>query len=653
MKRRKSSKRRSRVRRRSPSTTRGLARGDVPVHVFSIPDLDFSSDLFGDRLAAEWFTLGIYSIGSEPNARGVEDVTERQSLLLPTGDFARVFDALDAVGNILHGLGEPQQTVRSERGHKLYQYVPFYRFEISSTNVLAEPLIFLHSTGRWRFFMNPDLPLFLRLEERAAGSGIWWDPRRGVDVLRQRVIEQSQQEIVEIRTDHLLRYLRARQMSLVVGHYRQLHLQNPLAVVGRFTTGDLTLGSHPQRIKAILQNWGLRRDVFGRPPFLQRRLHLWFEIPAPTVDVEEPWTELPPFDPYTFTLPTAVGWVAPARWRLTRRAEGRTFEGETCDFMGRVFFRQDVLTKYEGASGFEVKDDGSVSCRSYWGLVRSTGRLGNELLSTAIGDFAEGVPFEEWPHWRQYAVPPPSPEMVTVLGSEPTIPDLVNRLAATLRDLNTAFARFAASLGVAKPRRIWAGSLESLAGRQLKWVYPANAADDEFLKRATLLSTLIIDGLVPPALRDALVRLGPDLHVNEATPPGPLGSRNLLQRVALVAAIKKDLRPNPATIPVLVRQADGKAPAGEPDTQGELARLHRGVRDDFAPLAFLYDLRVAGGVAHAPNKARASDAAELLGLPRENWHRANYLDLLRLVTDAIRRITARLEGSVGDRGDLG
>ena len=56
--------------------------------------------------------------------------------------------------------------------------------------------------------------------------------------------------------------------------------------------------------------------------------------------------------------------------------------------MDRVYFRQEVLMKYEAVSGFEVKDDGS-------GLARSTARQGTELCSTATGDFAEGVPFEE------------------------------------------------------------------------------------------------------------------------------------------------------------------------------------------------------------------------------------------------------------------
>src|SRR6266852_2107720 len=481
--------------------------------------------------------------------------------------FAEIFDSLGSVGNVIGHLGEPGGSVRQLGDEKQYSYAPFHRFEFPFTSVTAVPLIFVHSdTSEVQLFINPDLWLFFELEEKAPGHGIWWDPRRGVDALVRRKIDHVNLETVEIRVDYLLKYLQARQMSLVDGHYRHLHLFDPSPnTIGMFVgkEEDVTLGSSEQAAKAIVQNWGLRKDILGADPFLQRRLHLWFAIRPPAIDLGDPWTDQPSFDPYTFTLPTLLGPVAPARWKHLGRSDRRDFEGGVCDFMDRVWFRQEVLTKYEGASGFNVEDNGSVSCHHYWGLVRSTGRLGNELLATAIGDFAEGVPFEEWPHWRQYAVPPPNADMVTALRSEPTIPDSVNLLATALRDLNTAFTRFAASLGVAEPRRIWAGSLDSLAGRQLKWVYPANADDDEFLKRATLLSTLIIDGLAPPALRDALMRLAPDLHVNEAIPPVPLASRNLLQRVTLVAAIKRDLRPNPATIPVVVRQADGTALAAD------------------------------------------------------------------------------------------
>lgn len=343
-----------------------------------------------------------------------------------------------------------------------------------------------------RLFINPDLWMFFELEEKTPGNGIWWDPRRGMDVLVRRAIDEGHVETVEIRTDYLLRYLQARQTSLLVGHYRHLHLFNPSqSTIGAFVTGDeLTLGAPEIGAKAILQNWGLRDGLSAREKFLQRRLHLWFEIKPPAIDVSDPWADEPSFDPYAFTFPTHAGLVAPARWKHVQRADGKTFEGTTCDFMDCVFFRQEVLAKYEGAAGFDVKDDGSVSCRNYWGLVRSTSRLGNELLSSTIGDFAEGVPFEEWSHWKQYAVEPPSPETAKSLAQEMTIPYAVNSLVNALHRLNAAFEEMAASLGVLIAEPLWRGSLDSLAGRQLKWIYPATADDDEFIKRATLASTL-------------------------------------------------------------------------------------------------------------------------------------------------------------------
>ena len=379
-----------------------------------------------------------------------------------------------------------------------------------------------------------------------------------------------------------------------------------------------------------------------REPFLRRRLDLWFEIKPPTIEIDDPWTDQPSFDPYTFTMPTRSGPVAPARWKHFRRDDGRSFEGGACDFMDRIYFRQEVLTKYEGPSGFNVEDNGSVSCHHYWGLVRSTARLGNELLTTAIGDFAEGVPFEEWPHWKQYAVDPPSSETAAALRQEQTVAAAVNSVVMALTDLYAAFTAMAASLGVTIPDLPWRGSIDSLAGRQLKWTYPAGAGDDEFLKRATLASTLVLDALHPVSLRKFLRVVGDKLNMNDETPPRPLGSRNLLQRVTLISVLVEKFKPDIAAIPILIKHAEGKAAAGEPDLQAELEGSYRLVRDEFAPLAFLYDLRTHGGLAHHPNMTEASAAAVQLGFPDKNWHRADYLQLLNLIADGIRRISGHL-----------
>ena len=81
-------------------------------------------------------------------------------------------------------------------------------------------------------------------------------------------------------------------MSLIVGHYRHLHLFDPQeATVGEFVVGDVILGSPEQQAKALFQNWGLRRDFTGSVSFLQRRLHFWFEIRPPEIDAEDPWTD--------------------------------------------------------------------------------------------------------------------------------------------------------------------------------------------------------------------------------------------------------------------------------------------------------------------------------------------------------------------------
>lgn len=615
---------------------------DAPKHLFNIPELDFSGDLFGERLSGQWFRLGAWTITPRPDERGVEDVVSRQSMLLPTQGFGVVFDKLECVGNVIHNLGKPGGSVHRRGNHKEYKYYPFHSFEFPFTSVVGEPLVFVHSdTSHREMFINPDVSLFFELEEKARGNGIWWDPRRGVDALVRRLIDRDNMETVEIRSEYLVKYLQARQMSLVVGHYRHLHLFDPSEqCIKAFVNGDLTLGSPEQGAKAILQNWGLRDD-FGTKPFLQRRLHFWFEIRPKEICIEYPWADEPPFDPYIFTLPTRAGAVAPARWTRFLETKGRSFDGEVCNFMDRVYFRQDVLTKYQGSSGFDVEDNGSVRCY-YWSLVRSTSRLGNELLSTGIGDFAQGVPFDEWPHWGQHAVETPSTETAQTLSEEPTIQESVNHLVEILMGLNAAFANLAASLGVTIVDHPWRGSLDSLSARQLKWVYRATDDDDEFLKRATLASTLVLDGLQPASLRNLLSSVGHDLHRNFDNPPKTLGSRNLLQRVALLALLMEELHPDMAELPILVQHAEGKTKANA-DLQAELERMYQQVRQEFAPLAFLYDLRIHGGLAHPPNKEQVAAAAGQLGLPTKNWHRTDYLRLLKIISESILHITEHLE----------
>jgi hypothetical protein len=285
-----------------------IERNDLPKHLFRIPDLDLSNDLCAEPLAGPWFRLGACSAGSGSHKQGVENVVYRQSILLIPEDFGVIFEKLEStVGSI----GKPGGSLISDGQKMVYRYAPFHRFERSFTPAVVEPLVFFNSTGSGTsLLINPDLWLFFKLEEKT--SGIWRDPPKGVEVVRQHVIEPDEVEIVEIRVEYLSKYLQARQMALLVEHTRRLQLYNPpKETVERFEECTLTLGSSSQGMKAII-NSDHREDVVLSDPFLLRTLRLWFQITPPPIDIEDPWAEEPLFDPYTFTLFTDSGSVAPA-----------------------------------------------------------------------------------------------------------------------------------------------------------------------------------------------------------------------------------------------------------------------------------------------------------------------------------------------------
>ena len=614
----------------------------IPSHLTRVPSLNLSDELLVDPLKDAWFRLAAWTVESSADKRGVEDVVLRKSFLLQPGEFLRIAPKLDSVGNVTGHLGKPGGSVAHNSDERVYSYEPFYRQSLFPTDAEAEPVAFMIDTATGvQLFVNPDVWMFLEIEETPAASGVWIDRKRGMEVLRRRLVDSGNLQIIEIRVADLLRYLKARQLTLVVGHYRHLHLRGPSQdMIDAFTKEDVVLTG--DNAKATLQNWGPRDDFGDGHTLLQRRLHLWFAIDPPPIDVDDPFADEPEYDVFQLTLPTRDGPVAPARYRH-RLPEGRTYAGGTCDSTTHIYFRQEVLMKYENLSGYTIADDGSVRCHDYWALDRSTHRVGNDLLSTMFCDFAEGVTVHEWPHWQKYAVEPPSIDALWAMADESPIPETVTALLDELDRLNKRAQDFGRVRGVLLDERPWQGSPASLAARQLKWIYPVTAHDDEFLKRATLLSTLLFDGIAPAPLRAVLASFSATLHQKGGK---SLGSRNLLQRASLVAAIAKAIRPADAEMEMLVSCAEGERQAATPDLQAELAALYTAVRGEFAPLAFLYDLRTAGGIAHAPSPNKAGAAAEQLGLSKKDWRRADYLKVLALTTGAVKALNARIQAYV-------
>jgi hypothetical protein len=265
---------------------------NVPDHLFSIPELDFSEDLFAEPLSGMWFRLGARTLAAHRDERGVESQILRASIALPPEHFAELFDSFDAVGHIFNQLGKPGGVINSDHRQKHYSYAPFHRFDFPFTSITGEPLVFVHSdTSHSKFIINPDIWLYLELEEKTPGTDIWWDPRRGIDVVSRRIIENGNLEIVETRSEYLLKYIKARQLSLLVCHFRRLLLFNPTQhLIDTFVKEDFNLGSPEQNAKTIVHNWGLEHGATTETQYLNSELHLWFEIKPPAIDMDAPWS---------------------------------------------------------------------------------------------------------------------------------------------------------------------------------------------------------------------------------------------------------------------------------------------------------------------------------------------------------------------------
>jgi len=513
------------------------------------------------------------------------------------------------------------------------------RVRFDHSGIRVEPLVSERVGERSSVFLiNADLCLHLGLEETNSGSSVWVESRTGTEVLRQRSSADTFR-VVEIQRNYLLRYLRDRRRALVVGHYADARVDRPTPEErALFVPGRVELErARPYRAKVFVISAPLHGALSRRfDGALHRQMHLWFCISPPALDTARTWQEQPTFDVHAFILPTHDGDVAPERFKVSANFD-LPFAGVDGDFMARVFFRQEVIERYQDSSTFSVADNGAIHCGSFWGLYRSTRLHGNEYISTAIGDFGQGVPYNEWQHWQRYAIPPPGRASLGVAASEPPIATGVTELVEALEELNGAFgiANFDAGLDGG---RLWDGDIDSVAGHRLKRYYRGEAADDAFLERATLIATLVTEEIRAAAIRPFLQHFGSNLHLSFANQPTTLQSRALLQRMALVIAIQGALRPDRTEMPSLVRRAEGADQSGEPEIRRELGNLFATVRTTFSPLAFIYDLRNVAGIAHRPDLARVGEIVQQLGLPREHWRRSDFLRLLTTVTNCVSSI---------------
>lgn len=603
---------------------------DIPAHLRAIKELDLTTHCVVELMPKPWFCIGESVKGEQGKTK---KVLQRETMLAKTGSFVKSASLFNAVGAVVRNLGRPTAWHSNAKGVPKYRYQPFHSYETAFGGFSAEPVVFIR-TLNGDLVINPDLWLLLELTEKKDAVHCWYDEENHIDVIQ--IVKKADEQKVSIRTDYLQRYLKSRQMELLVSEFRQsIFTPKDEFFDDAFEQGTTVLTNKQKDAKVIVESWGPKKGI--GPDYYIRRMQLWSVLAPPAINEDDPFGEVADFDLSKFLLPTSSGFVAPARF-LGSQALKHNFEGITCDFMDRVFFSQEALVRYQGLPNHEIGDDGSVRHSHFWSFDRSVSRFGDDYLSIAIGDFAEGVPFREWQHWKHFAVACPDDLWYDREANTQSIVGKVNRLISELHSLNEAFEYFCQIHSPSSAtKNLWKEEGNEQLIKELKWFYPEHGNDADFRRRVTQLSTLCFDSLDATTLRKVLDQCGALLDRDTIT-----ASRKLLERLCLAAQLMATFRSNSGLKALLELLSDAGTAQEHADVVKEAKVVEKQVWDMFTPLVALYDLRVGLGLAHPKSDSKTTSAAKLLGLPTKEWSRAHYLNLLSRIIAAFDQITTAI-----------
>lgn len=99
-----------------------------------------------------------------------------------------------------------------------------------------------------------------------------------------------------------------------------------------------------------------------------------------------------------------VKFITRTGLKSAKKAARHQIEG----YMDFVFFKEEVLQKYESQKNFKVGDSGTVQFGHKWGTFRGVFRVAKGYIGAHLGDLGEGFPTKELLHWKNYNVPPSS-----------------------------------------------------------------------------------------------------------------------------------------------------------------------------------------------------------------------------------------------------
>lgn len=542
--------------------------------------------------------------------------------LIDSSKASSVLKLVGSPGGIFHHVGHPDLWIRpgGESGYEVES-----RFDTEIGKIEAFVIEREDPTGFIIFIPRQDFVMFYSMFDRAEGPNrIYDDHMRGVsDVVKFERNEMLSK--IRIMKSYILDYLFVRKKALLIGYYFSIVIPAEGNIPDDFWKKikyDIDDGKASMLIA--------KRNILGEKLIAQ--LNMFKVILPPNQKRLGNFGTLS--NAPKVTLKTSKGPVE------MKKTVGIGHDAR--DFLSVAYFDSKVLKRYENDRRYRIDDNGGVHYAGVWGVGRGIWRVGDELIAAHVGDVAGSLPYEEWIHWKQNNIDPPSIEEIRELQKTKPIQQLLNVLVSEVESFEKKQLFFMARRGIEVNEPLFKfqkGEQKKGVIRELKKTFTRTATRSEFLNRTVALYKLLIDSLNGSLLISLVDSYDPNAKFDKQR--HAKGSLKLLLISLEFQTIEKVCRWSGLTeeeikskvIEYYSNLQQSNTQATDDFLFHEIQQRVNSLREAFHVLFVLYALRSKAGGAHLGTDREFTRAINFLGFSE------NYFDFLEVYRTLINRLT--------------
>ncbi len=207
---------------------------------------------------------------------------------------------------------------------------------------------------------------------------------------------------------------------------------------------------------------------------------------------------------------TDIKFITKIGLKSAKKAAKHKIEG----FLEPVYFREEVLKRYESNKDFKIGDDGTVLFGYQWGLFRGVYRFAKGYLVVNLGDLGEAFPNEELKHWKKYNVPLSNiPKIGIYSDFRNTIRRMIHFMNQSNDRIKNYLGKFFPDINIPNKNIFLLDNTEDILNN-IKKVINNKTTIDEFQSRIIFLNILLIESINVELINKVFEQIGEDLDLS-------------------------------------------------------------------------------------------------------------------------------------------